>query len=369
MTSADATNPANAATATNPANTANAANAANTATPASPANAATPATPASSGTAAIILAGGRASRLDGAAKPLLEVGGRTLLDRAIAAVAGCDPIVVVGPPAPVPGEIVWTRETPEFGGPVAGIAAGLASTESADVFVLAADLPHAEDAVALLRRHPPLTRGEDGICLADESGRMQWLIGLYRTDALRRAVASLPAGGRDASIRSLLAGLAVNALPAGDLATDVDTWDDLERARATAQTERNGADTERNATDNDHNGTDTEQNGADTPARQRTGRGDDMTDKPQHLPVEALDEWTSAACTALGIDRASVDVGLLLDLARDVAHGVARPAAPLSAYLAGLAAGRAGGSREDTAAAVATITALAASWQTDDDES
>lgn len=94
-----------------------------------------------------------------------------------------------------------------------------------------------------------------------------------------------------------------------------------------------------------------------------------MTEKPQHLPVEALDDWTSAACTALGIDRASVDIGLLLDLARDVAHGVARPAAPLSAYLAGLAAGRAGGSPEDTAAAVATITALAASWRADDDES
>ncbi|MFJ2543947.1 molybdenum cofactor guanylyltransferase [Microbacterium sp. NPDC087589] len=249
MTSADAANAANAATSASPASpatpasaanaatSAHAANPANAATSANPANAADAATPASSATAAIILAGGRASRLDGAAKPLLEVGGRTLLDRAIAALAGCDPIVVVGPPAPVHGTVVWTRETPEFGGPVAGIAAGLASTESADVFVLAADLPHAEEAVALLRRHPPLARGEDGICLADESGRMQWLIGLYRTDALRRALGALPDGGRDASIRSLLAGLALTALPAGDLATDVDTWDDLERARTTAQTQ------------------------------------------------------------------------------------------------------------------------------------
>ncbi|MEV7799985.1 molybdenum cofactor guanylyltransferase [Microbacterium foliorum] len=220
-------------TSTNAANAATPATPTSATSPASPANAATPAAP---GTAAIILAGGRASRLDGAAKPLLGVGGRTLLDRAIAAVAGCDPIVVVGPPVPVHGEVVWTRETPEFGGPVAGIAAGLANTESDEVFVLAADLPNAEEAVALLRRHPPLASGEDGICLADDSERMQWLIGLYRTDVLRRAVAALPDGGRDASIRSLLAGLAVTALPAGDLATDVDTWDDLERARATAPT-------------------------------------------------------------------------------------------------------------------------------------
>ena len=205
----------------------------------------------SGATAAIVLAGGRASRLDGAAKPLLDVGGRTLLDRAVAAVAGCDPIIVVGPPASVQGEVVWTRETPEFGGPVAGVAAGLARTESADVFVLAADLPNAEEAVALLRRHPPLAGGEDGICLTDDSGRMQWLIGLYRTDALRRAVATLPDGGRDASIRSLLAGLTIRALPAGALAADVDTWDDLERARATVQAPT------RNGTDADHdNGTD-----------------------------------------------------------------------------------------------------------------
>ncbi|WP_311243552.1 DUF6457 domain-containing protein [Microbacterium sp. WCS2018Hpa-23] len=94
-----------------------------------------------------------------------------------------------------------------------------------------------------------------------------------------------------------------------------------------------------------------------------------MTDNTQHLPVEALEDWTTAACAALDIDRESVDIALLLDLARDVAHGVARPAAPLSAYLAGLAAGRAGGSREDTAAAAATITALAATWRADDQDS
>ncbi|AKV88055.1 hypothetical protein AKG07_10115 [Microbacterium sp. CGR1] len=200
----------------------------------------------------MILAGGRASRLDGTAKPLLEVGGRTLLDRAIAAVDGCDPIVVVGPPAPTRVRVVWTRETPEFGGPVAGIAAGLALVDTADVLVLAADLPNAEGAVALLRRHPPLSadadgkigkadadstngaHGIDGVCLIDASGRMQWLVGRYRTDALRSAAAALPDGGRDASLRSLLARLRISAIPAGDLATDVDTWDDLERARAAA---------------------------------------------------------------------------------------------------------------------------------------
>lgn len=190
-------------------------------------------TAASGPTAAIILAGGRATRLGGAAKPLLEVGGVTLLDHAVAAVVDCAPIVVVGPTAPVHGDVVWTRETPEFGGPVAAMAAGLAHVDSPEVYVLAADLPNAEAAVALLRRHPPLTNDQDGVCLTDDSGRMQWLIARYRTDALRAAARALPDAGRDAAVRSVMGGLTVVALSADEVARDVDTWDDLERARAT----------------------------------------------------------------------------------------------------------------------------------------
>lgn len=199
-------------------------------------------------TAAIILAGGRASRLGGAAKPLLEVDGRSLLDHAIAAVSWCDPIVVVGPPVPVHAEVVWGRESPPFGGPVAALAAGLQAVADddadadADVYVLSADLPRAGEAVSLLRRHPPLSSDAppeadaaadaDGVCLTDAEGRMQWLLGRYRIAPLRASVAALPDGGRDASIRTLVATLTVLTIPGGDLADDVDTWDDLERARA-----------------------------------------------------------------------------------------------------------------------------------------
>ncbi|MGO3705145.1 DUF6457 domain-containing protein [Microbacterium gubbeenense] len=78
----------------------------------------------------------------------------------------------------------------------------------------------------------------------------------------------------------------------------------------------------------------------------------------EHLPPEALDEWTRAACAELGLSPDDVDIALVLDLARDVAHGVARPAAPLTAFLAGLAAGRDG----DAAAAISRVTALAKGW-------
>ena len=56
--------------------------------------------------------------------------------------------------------------------------------------------------------------------------------------------------------------------------------------------------------------------------------------------MNTLDEWAETACRELGLDPASLDVKLVLDLARDVAHGVARPAAPLTAYLLGVAVGQ-----------------------------
>jgi hypothetical protein len=74
--------------------------------------------------------------------------------------------------------------------------------------------------------------------------------------------------------------------------------------------------------------------------------------------VNTLDEWTDAACRELGLDPASLDVKLVLDLARDVAHGVARPAAPLTAYLLGVAVGQG----RPLAGSAARISQLAAQW-------
>ena len=72
-----------------------------------------------------------------------------------------------------------------------------------------------------------------------------------------------------------------------------------------------------------------------------------------------LEDWLSAACLELGVDRAELNRDLVLDLARDVAHNVARPGAPLTAYLLGVAVGRGA----DPAAAAATLTGLAEGWQ------
>lgn len=74
--------------------------------------------------------------------------------------------------------------------------------------------------------------------------------------------------------------------------------------------------------------------------------------------MNTLDEWADAACRELGLDPASLDVTLVLDLARDVAHGVARPAAPLTAYLLGVAVGQG----RPLAGSAARISQLAAQW-------
>lgn len=179
---------------------------------------------------AVVLAGGRAARL-GTPKPGVVVGGRPLLEHALAATRGARRTVVVGPEdLAAPGRYALTREDPPFGGPVAGIAAGLAALPDDGaapwVLVLACDVPGAARAVpALLDAARRRTHDEAGV-LAVRDGREQWLVGLYERAALDAALDALPTV-HGASVRRLLADLPVLGVPDDDGATDdVDTWED-----------------------------------------------------------------------------------------------------------------------------------------------
>lgn len=313
---------------------------------------------------AIILSGGRASRMGGIDKTALEVAGRSMLRRTTdAALDACDgTVIVVGTPPTDPAtgrylaeagpsagsmpygaaptgtgapfilrsgqsaasRVVVMREEPAGGGPVAAITAVIGRVDADEVLLLAGDLAAGDRTVAaLVAAGRGDSAGVDGIVLVDGAGRRQWLCARIRTQVLAEATARLtnPVGAR---MSDLFAGLHCRDLPdATGVTTDVDTWQDLSRARS----------------------------------RESGARMNDRT-----LPPEALDEWSSILRDRFGLDAEQVPIALVLDLARDVAHDVARPAAPLSAFVAGLVAGRAGGSPDDTAAALAEVVALAGAW-------
>ncbi|OLR94571.1 molybdenum cofactor guanylyltransferase [Actinokineospora bangkokensis] len=171
--------------------------------------------------AAIVVAGGSGSRLGGVDKPALVVGGRSLLDRALDATAGMT-TVVVGPRRAVGREVVWTREQPAGGGPMAAVRAGIdrlsEMSDDAVVVLLAADLPavvpEAVEAVTAI-----------GGVLVDAAGEPQWLFSAWPLSMLRQVVPE-DAGGL--SLRRVLGPHAGERVPdRWGAARDIDTPGDL----------------------------------------------------------------------------------------------------------------------------------------------
>jgi molybdopterin-guanine dinucleotide biosynthesis protein A len=175
--------------------------------------------------AALILAGGRATRLGGVDKVLIEVDGLTLLERSIRAVAGADPIVIVGPERDIEKPVVWVREDPPGSGPVAALAAGVAVLDlpgETHVALLAGDLIGIDTGtVPRLRSILDENPAAAGAVLVDGEGFVQWMHGVWRLEALR----AVPQGK---SLKSVLGSLPLIEVQerAGESA-DVDTPDDL----------------------------------------------------------------------------------------------------------------------------------------------
>ncbi|MGW0083206.1 NTP transferase domain-containing protein [Streptomyces sp. NPDC003393] len=270
---------------------------------------------------AVVLAGGAARRLGGADKPGVRVGGRSLLDRVLAACAEARTTVVVADPRPTARPVRWTLEEPPGAGPLAALDAGLCHTTADHVVVLSADLPFL--APATVRRLLDALRAcrADGALLTDADGRDQPLVAAYRAHALRRELAALTREHGTLTglpLRRLTTALDLTRVPDHVASFDCDTWDDIATARARIR---------------------------------------------EHGHV--LDEWISAVKDELGIEL-DVDTGVLLDLARDAAHGVARPAAPLTTFLVGYAAAQGRGGPEAVEEAARKAAALALRWVDED---
>jgi len=195
---------------------------------------------------AIILAGGRATRMGGADKPGLVVGGQTLLGWVLSAAAGAGRVVLVGPPRPghpeqdqlgrPPGPLVsCVQEEPAGAGPAPALRRGLDQVTAPVAVLLAADLPflraaHLDWLLAALAGQP----GRAGVVLADDGGQPQWLTSCWRMAVLRGAARGYP--GR--SLHGLLGPLHPVLLRYHRTGTepppwlDCDTPDDLRQARA-----------------------------------------------------------------------------------------------------------------------------------------
>nr|WP_304650516.1 NTP transferase domain-containing protein [Tessaracoccus sp. MC1865] len=179
------------------------------------------------------MGGGRSARM-GTDKLALELDGATLLARTCSAAAGVAARVVVAGHEQPGLDVEFALEDPPYGGPVAGIVAGLLALDTPpgndpvdSVVILAGDLANPDAVVDLLA---VAQLGKDGVVLVDAEGWRQYLAGRYRLDALRRAVDDV-GEVRDLSVRRFLGGLDVAELPAPPSVTaDLDTPDQFAQA-------------------------------------------------------------------------------------------------------------------------------------------
>lgn len=191
--------------------------------------------------AGVILAGGRGERLGGVNKALLEIGSERFIDRAVAALAGCSPLLVaVGREAfDLPtGTVPIFDIAADYAGPLAGLAAAVDALADSDVEVLASlavDTPlFPSDFVA--RALPLLSRG----AVMASFGMQDYPTNtLWRFEAIRGLADEVRAGTAPRSLKRLAARVEAQRLDyAGILADDpfrnANTPEDLSFLRAAA---------------------------------------------------------------------------------------------------------------------------------------
>ena len=180
---------------------------------------------------AVILTGGTAARMDGVDKASIEVGGVTLLERALAATLQAVEVVVVGREVPTSRPVTWTREDPPLGGPAAGVLAGIDRFLRVPdvVCVLAVDMPKVNSGtVARLTWAVEGDPEVDGAVLVDAEGRRQTLAAVYRTAALQSARPASREQEHGLPVRRLVGLLRLVEVPVvGNEAFDIDSWKDL----------------------------------------------------------------------------------------------------------------------------------------------
>lgn len=180
---------------------------------------------------AVVLAGGRATRLGGADKASVEIGGRTLLARALDAVVDAAEVVVAGEPVPTERPATFVVESPRHGGPVAALLTAVDSLLRTDpwLVVIAVDMPRLSHATLRRLREAagaPGRGGSDGAVLVGPDGRrtLALVVRRQRLEEIRPDREAQHA----MAVRTLLAPLDLSDVAARDGEhRDVDSWSDL----------------------------------------------------------------------------------------------------------------------------------------------
>ncbi len=266
---------------------------------------------------AMILTGGSSSRF-GSNKSQAILGSRSLIENLLTGLPTEIEIVIVGPKVQdASRSVLYAREEPPGGGPVAAIHAGLKLIESEFVAIIATDMPFAHQIWGDLIANLPVIH--DATIPLDSAGVRQTLCALYRADSLRQAFVEI-GEVHGQSMRNLTRLLSVRELHVQPdrqrHLIDIDTHSDLQEAITLSKGES----------------------------------------------VEDMDKWLKAVQKELAID-VDIDQELILNLARDAAHSIERKAAPVTTFLLGIAV--AGGA--DPKEAARKIELLAGNWPVDSD--
>lgn len=178
----------------------------------------------------IVLSGGASKRF-GADKSQVLLNEVTLLNHVLGGLPEAAKIFLVGPTPLNPlRSITSLREEPQFSGPVSAIATALKQISTDLVGVIATDMPLAPP--ILLSLVGQLKKNIDAVIPIDENERIQPLCAIYRTAALRNAVAAL-GSPVDRSMKELLKTVSFKTVRPQEISShllqDVDTQEDMKR--------------------------------------------------------------------------------------------------------------------------------------------
>lgn len=172
---------------------------------------------------AIILAGGHGRRMGGTDKASLSAHGTRFIDRLLAQLPYGTPAVAVSPHYLGLPQVC---ESPLYGGPVAGIAAGAqALSHCTELALFAVDAP--DSPLLLPRLRSTLASSTaDAVLTRAADGYLQPLCSLWHAPALHTQLESLPTA-RNVSVRRLIRGVNFVEVPGTGAERDYDTCAEL----------------------------------------------------------------------------------------------------------------------------------------------